>query len=995
MNMRDVDPLLLQADETERLAALSAYGVLDTEPEAAFDDFTVIASRVAGTPIALIVLLDAERAWVKSRIGLHATELPRELAFCHHTLMLGDQLEIPDAALDPRFVDNPYVTSAPRLRYYAGTPLRDGQGHAIGTLCVMDVQPRRLPAQALDTLRRLAQQVMHLMELRRLADRQRDIERALRQRDTELARLVLVAERTSHAVVITDAANRITWCNSAFEGFAGRPVAECLGRRPGAVLPFLRTDAHAREPLQRALAARLPARVRTRSEHAGGRRRWVDIDLQPQHRADGSFNGCIAVVSDVSELVAQHEQAQALLQSLPVGVLVYDGQMRVLQANASAARIFGVDAEELLSLNTITAFDDAIDEDGHALPPQQRPAVLTLVDGVSRHDVVYGLRMRHGERRWLRVSTAVTRDAAGTITGVIGCFVDHTEERQQRRLLNLAIEAARIAPWHWDVKNDLVEFDTATATAAGLNFPNTGAGLVRAPLWPAMHREDAERVREEVRRQDLQAQPLPLRVEFRLRSSGGDWRWVLAAGASAERDGSGRVTRMSGVLIDIHERKNAEAALQRAATTDALTGLPNRAVLGDRLEQALRAARRSGRTGALLFIDLDHFKRINDVYGHVVGDRVLQAIGQRLQGELRATDTLARMGGDELMVLLPDLGSDIEAAASGAETAGQKLLSRLLQPLLVDGLEYTLGASIGCTLFPKPGPESAEDLVREADTAMYAAKAAGRGTLRRYEHGMQHNVAERLALERDLRHAIANQEFEVNLQGKWDCAGHLAGAELLLRWTHPQRGAVSPALFIPVAEESSLILTIGRWVIEQACHLLARWQADGRALPLAVNVSPRQFREPGFADDLLEITRATGVPPALLTIEITEGVLLDEGAGQRLAQLAAQGFRFSIDDFGTGYSSLMYLKKLPVHELKIDRAFVRDITIDPEDAAIVQAMIAIGRKFKLDVVAEGVETVEQAEFLRANSCSYLQGYLLGRPMAVPAFESACWPLPLA
>ena len=810
--------------------------------------------------------------------------------------------------------------------------------------------------------------------------------------DALLAALAQGAEHSRQAVVITDADNRVRWANQAFAELAGLPLASCTGRRPGALLPFLRTDVTVRAPLQRAVQAREPARARVRRPLPDGSAQWLDIDLQPLLHPARGFEGFVAVLGDVSELVSRHEQAQQLLQMLPVGVLTLDTDLQVVQANPYAAHVFGVPLEQMAGVKLCCAYPDIIGEDGQPLPPPQRPTVQTLADGLPRHDVVHGLRLADGSRRWLRVSTVAQRDLQGQVSGVVVCFSDHTEEREQRHLLQVAIEAARIAPCHWSLADDVAEFEARTAQAIGLRLQ--GAGLQRLSLWNTIHRSDVPRLRSLL--QAYQRQPqTTLQVEFRLPSADGGWRWMMAAGAPVEHAADGRIARLSGVLIDIHERKQTEAALERAATTDALTGLPNRALLADRLQQALRAARRHGHCGALLFIDLDHFKRINDVYGHPTGDRVLCAVGERLLGLLRTEDTLARMGGDELMVLLPMLGADMDAAVPGTERLGAKLLQALAQPFVLDGLEYVLGASLGCTLFPKSADESAEDLIREADTAMYAAKAAGRGMLRRYEHAMQRGAAERLALERDLRQALERQEFSYALQGKWRLvpgpdgqpAPQLAGAELLLRWAHPQRGAVSPAVFIPVAEDSTLIVAIGRWVIEQACSLQARWLAEGRPLPLAMNVSPRQFREPGFADELLATVRAHRVPPALLTLEITEGVLLDEGVAPRLAQLAGEGFRFSIDDFGTGYSSLMYLKKLPVHELKIDRAFVRDLTSDPEDAAIVSAMLAIARSFRLDVVAEGVETAEQASHLSEQGCGLMQGYLFGRPLQPAAFEA--------
>lgn len=966
-------------DEPARLAALHAYGVLDTPPEAAFDDFAVLAARTAGTPVAMVTLVDGGRQWFKARVGIEACETPRDISFCGHTICGDGVLEVQDAAADPRFAGNPLVVGHTHVRYYAGVPLRTPEGLAIGALCVMDVKPGALGEEGRDTLQRLARQLMHLLELRRLSRRQQAAEE-------ELERLAVVARHTSHGVLITGPDNRIEWANAAFTRLTGVAMPASRGCKPGAVLPFLRQDKQAREQLAAALAERRATRVRTKTQAGNGSWLWMDVDLHPWRGDDGRFRGYVAVVSDVSSLVAQHEQSQALFDSLPVGVLVYGPDQRAVNGNRAAAAILNRPLVELVGVRRHEAFGDTVREDGHPLAPDERPLALTLKDGLPRNGVVVGVRTDDGERRWLRVSTAPLHDADGVVCGAISCFADETTERASRKLLNLAIDAAAVTPWRWNRGEDFVEVDRGAAVASGLVVaPPEGSPRLRLAFWQAVNPQDAPLVRAALAAHDTHPAQ-PYRAEFRLRTPAGAERWYMATGAASERDGQGQALKLSGVILDITERKTAEAALHRAATTDGLTGLPNRSVLNDRLSVVLRAAPRRGEHGALLFIDLDHFKRINDTYGHLVGDQVLRAVAHRLAGQLRAEDTLARLGGDEMVVLLPWLGADLAAAAAGAERVGHKLLAVLSEPLRIDGLVFSLHASIGGTCFPKLDGESATDLMREADTAMYAAKSAGRGTLRLYQAGMRDQVASRLVLEADLRHALQHGGLSLALQGQWRPDGRLAACEALLRWQHPVRGAVSPAEFIPLAEEGPLIIDIGRWVLREACSVLARWLALGIELPMAVNVSPRQFCEPAFVHFVLDTLAAAGVPPRLLTLEITEGVLLEGDAPARLRLLADAGLRIAIDDFGTGYSSLMYLKQLPVHELKIDRGFVRDLTEDEDDAAIVQAMLAIARKFRLDTVAEGVETPAQAELLKQQGCTLQQGFLHDRPRAVALFE---------
>lgn len=431
---------------------------------------------------------------------------------------------------------------------------------------------------------------------------------------------------------------------------------------------------------------------------------------------------------------------------------------------------------------------------------------------------------------------------------------------------------------------------------------------------------------------------------------------------------------------DVSRRHEAEAAMYRLAYFDALTGLPNRRLLLQHMRAALLAARQSGHLGGLFYIDLDNFKQINDARGHGVGDSLLEQAAGRLQAAAAPGDIVARLGGDEFVMLVPRLGSESGAARWQALQRAQHLRESLDAPYDVDGTRYGSTGSIGVALFPK-GAEGVEDLLREADTAMFRAKDRGRNQVCFFEQGMHAEVQERLALEQDLKSAVASGALLTYVQPQVDVQGRLTGGELLLRWNHPQRGAVPPAQFIPVAEAAGLIARLGAAMIRRACAALAELQLHGHALAISVNVSPSQFRQADFVDQVRQALAETGAPADLLTLEVTESLLVEnwEDTARRMDELVALGVRLSIDDFGTGYSSLAYLKKLPLYELKIDRSFVQDTPADANDAAIVQAILSVARHLRLRVVAEGVETQEQADFLTAHHCDGLQGYLFGRP----------------
>lgn len=442
-------------------------------------------------------------------------------------------------------------------------------------------------------------------------------------------------------------------------------------------------------------------------------------------------------------------------------------------------------------------------------------------------------------------------------------------------------------------------------------------------------------------------------------------------------------------IVDITIRKNAEEEIQSLAFYDPLTHLPNRRLLLDRLNLALINSLRSGKDVALLFLDLDHFKTLNDSLGHDVGDILLKQVAERLTSCIRDSDTAARLGGDEYLVMLENLSDQSIEAAAQAEIISEKILFALNQPYQLDKNEYQSTVSIGVALFGNQNI-SQDELLKHADIAMYQAKKAGRNAVCFYDPQMQHTIHARLELERELREAIEKQQFKLYYQIQVDHLGSPLGAEALIRWQHPERGLISPFQFIQLAEETGLILPIGKWVLEAACAQLKVWEQSthSSALTISINVSAKQFRQEGFVNQVQNAVNRYAINPKLLKLELTESILLEsiEATIKIMNDLKMTGIRFSLDDFGTGYSSLQYLKRLPLSQLKIDQSFVHDIVSDTNDKAIVRTIIAMAQSMELEVIAEGVETIEQRQLLQNTGCMKFQGYLFGKPVSIEEFD---------
>jgi len=501
-----------------------------------------------------------------------------------------------------------------------------------------------------------------------------------------------------------------------------------------------------------------------------------------------------------------------------------------------------------------------------------------------------------------------------------------------------------------------------------------------------VHPEDADILWDKCQK-SLDART-PCINEYRIIAKSGEVRWVSER-AEGIYDAQGNLLHIEGFVQDITERKKNEDRINELAFFDQLTGLPNRTLLLDRLKQAVKASTRSCHHGALLFIDLDNFKSLNDSLGHDIGDLLLKEVARRLTLCLREGDTVARFGGDEFVVILSGLSCEETEAANAAETVVQKIFTSLARGYPLDGNTHHSTASIGVTLFAN-NAATVDDLMKQADLAMYESKEVGRNAYRFFDPRMALAVQQRVSLIADLRVALKEQQFELRYQGQISGDGHVTGAEALIRWQHPQRGMIRPNNFIPLAEDSGMIVPLGHWVLETACIQLANWatRPEMMHLTIAVNVSARQFRHADFADQVLTIIRKNGANPQRLKLELTESLLVEnlEDVIGKMKQLKTEGVGFSLDDFGIGYSSLSYLRRLPLDTLKIDRSFVRDVLIDPSDAAIAKTIVALAHNLGLEVIAEGVEKESQRDFLRSCGCHRYQGFFFAPPQTIDDFE---------
>lgn len=582
----------------------------------------------------------------------------------------------------------------------------------------------------------------------------------------------------------------------------------------------------------------------------------------------------------------------------------------------------------------------------------------------------------HRVRYMLRASTAISE-----------------VQENQRRLSN-AQRIGEMGDWEWDLRSQRLR---ASDQATRIFGHDTGAAVLAPDVFFAgVHPEDADGLKQAC--DAAVAAGRGFAIDHRILLPGGGLRHIHQQVEVIELDPEGRALRLAGAVHDISRRKDAEEQIRRLAYFDPLTNLPNRLLFVEQLGKAMARAERQQTRVSVMFIDLDNFKRVNDTLGHNAGDELLRQVSARLSGLLRAHDSvmrvssdgwdqptsIARLGGDEFIVQLTDM-----ARLDDVATIARRLVDALNQPVTIGGTEVFVGGSVGVAMYPEDGKDI-DTLLMNADTAMYRAKAAGRGGFQFYHRSMNDRALERLQMEMSLRRALERDEFLLHYQPRIDVvSGKIVGAEALIRWQHPERGLLPPAEFIPLVEDAGLVIPIGEWAIRTVCRQSAAWAAEGLVtVPVAVNLASTHLKERGLPGLVAQALDEHGVSAGCLEIEVTESILLaDPELSVRIAQeLSEMGVQLSIDDFGTGYSSLSYLKKLPIAALKIDRSFVRDLDVDPDDEAIVSAIIALAHSLKLKVVAEGVETESQLQYLQAMRCDEYQGYLSSRPVAPVEFK---------
>jgi diguanylate cyclase (GGDEF)-like protein/PAS domain S-box-containing protein len=751
----------------------------------------------------------------------------------------------------------------------------------------------------------------------------------------------------------------------------------------------------------------------TQLRHRDGSLRWCRIRAKAVDVRSREA-GTVWIVEDITAARQTLVELQAMLDNATIGIL-FTRERVMTRYNACFAAMFGYGEADVVGQSTRLLY---VDDEDYVV--KGRHAYDTLAQGRPFRCETAMVR-KDGSRMWASIIGYPAHRGAEDEGTMIWMFADRSSQKRAEESLRHAlmenqaildnavlgiamVEGGRTlhcnrkmselfgyAPdaiderWVRELYPDAQAWERARA-AAGNDFQ---AGRV--------HTGEYQLVRRDGRRFWARLSGRP----FDLSRPGGRSVW-LVDDVSAQHEAAEALRhardelelrvreRTAELQAEIAERRQAEARVHHMAYHDALTGLPNRALLAERLDRALLAARRDGRKLALMFLDLDRFKTINDSLGHATGDHLLKEVAERLCRVVRASDTVARLGGDEFVVLVPGVN-----AAAECGVVGDKIIEALAEPVQFEGRSLHISTSIGICLYPDDGAD-VDSLMRKADAAMYQAKAAGRNNYQFYAARMSAGSERHFALESALHGALAREEFTLLFQPIVATAERQAEAlEVLLRWRHPQRGLVGPDEFIPILEENGMIVAVGEWVLRRACEQAMAWQRAGlRALPLAINLSARQFMHRGLADAVRKVLDDTGIDPALLEFEITETALMQHGGAtlQVLGQIAAMGIRLSIDDFGTGYSSLAYLKRFPVQKIKIDRAFVRELASSSEDQAIVAAIMALAGSLQLTVVAEGVETEAQLDLLRQRGVEYAQGYLFARPLAAEAAAALLAPL---
>ncbi len=1007
----------MAAAETEqlRLAELQEYHIDRIDDVSAFEALLKVASELSGVPSAAINIIGLCRQQTLAAFNPHyPAQLERRDTFCTIVVDSGVMMEVPDASKDPRFCNNPLVAAPGGLRYYAGFPLVSRRGAILGALCLSHTAPRRLTARQKAHVADLAVVAGRLLEAHRTELRRRRIAAILQVQSRVLQQAAIgqplerVAENLlcgsaaylpgirSSLMMVTDDGLHLRWLAGSSMPPALASMCAALPIGPDC-LPCGAVAHTRRELLCEDLATDATwSRIAPVLAPFG----IVGIWSLPLFATGGELVGTFALYFDTVTISDEEERELVETVSGTASILIErDRSLRYLIESErrlkEAQEIAGLGAYDLMPGSDIrsgSAITNAIlglpagltalstAEYNRMIHPDDLTRLLAEREQARRTgepiDTSYRIiRRSDGAVRWIKSRGVAIRDALGTVVRQAGVLQDITAQREAEQALRLNQRAV-------DASSNGILIVDAQQADMPIIYVNrafeTLTGYSQAEILGQNCRflQGAESDQAGLRslRLSLQMQQDGHALLRNYRKDGSTF-WVDLH-TSPVRDEQGTVTHYVGFQTDCTERIRYQDELRHQAGHDTLTGLANRSLLQDRIDQAIIRSR-PGEQNAVVFIDLDRFKLINDSMGHGAGDLLLQECALRIAAKVDYEDTVARMGGDEFVVLLHQI--------DGPQAVQQQIdniLAALNAPFHIDGNTITISASAGIALHPVHG-ETTSTLLRNADIAMYDAKSHGRDNSRLFSTALSERAADLLRLKAELIVALAQRQFCLHYQPKINAnSGALVGFEALVRWNHPVRGLLYPVSFIEAAEDFGLISELGSWVMQEACQQTSAWHLAGRHMvSVAVNVSAAQFRNQAFLAEVEYILAHTGLEARFLELEITESLVMESPQQfiQILSHLHRIGVTISVDDFGTGYSSLSFVKQFPIDSLKIDKSFVNDISTDPSDAAICETIITMGHNLGLLVIAEGVETREQAAFLRSHGCDILQGYLISRP----------------
>jgi diguanylate cyclase (GGDEF)-like protein/PAS domain S-box-containing protein len=825
-----------------------------------------------------------------------------------------------------------------------------------------------IPKSALGRLAPSVERELREVQIRR---ERRQARKALRESETRFRTLV---ETASDAILTVDGDGRILFANRAVERIFGHPVTAIIGEPLAFLVPDFPRPGDLAAGFHEGRAGKSPSdRMELTGLHSSGRDVPLEASIGLLPRDGRQLLTVIA--RDATErkkseraLRESEERLRTLIRNAPIVLFALDREGVVTHLEGSGLDAVGLRPGQAVGRSAFELYRDY---------PRALELLRRALNGEAFQETVEVANMS------FELELAPRKDSDGVLAGVIGVATNVTGLRRAERAADeselryrMLFEGNLAGVFRTTLEGKILDCNDSFANIFGYRSREEALSL---PAWdfyptPEDRRTMLARLKE---RKGL------TNYEQCLRRKDGSHVWVLENGNLIE-DAEGQPVLIEGTVIDITDRKRAEERVKHLAFHDSLTGLPNRLLFNDRLRVAMMHAKRYREKLAVLFLDIDRFKVINDSLGHSIGDELLRRVAERVGGCIRQEDTIARLGGDEFTVLLPGIAREQDAAA----IAG-KILDSVRLPFFIEHRELFVTTSIGVTIYPDDGADP-EALVRNADTAMYRAKEQGRDNYQLYAPTMSSKALERLSLEGRLRQALQNRELVVYYQPLIEIAtGRIRGAEALLRWRHPELGLVAPGDFIAIAEVSGLVVPIGQWVLRTACAQARLWHSRGREdFSVAVNLSSRQFQQADLVFQVTEALQQAALPPEALDLEITESNAMQnaELSISALNDLKKLGVRLSMDDFGTGYSSLNYLKRFPIDRIKIDQTFVRDVTLESNDAAIAAAIIAMAHSLQLTVVAEGVETTAQLEFLRAQRCDEMQGYLFSPPLPAEDFE---------